>query len=362
MPAPSVPEGDAPDDIGAALESNWDKAADTGDSPPPVEGDPSASAPTDPADSPSPEPASADAGRVRDPQTGKFVKADPKLQAQAQAQGSDFRIPDKWPAPVKEKLAAIHAVNPEHAQFVLEQYAHFRNEAAQHANRVNSTLKQFDDLLAPGRQQRALKNVDDTTYVRNLIAAGDFLDKNPVEGLKYLAQNYGIDLQKLVNPEAGGEPEIPPYVQQLQQENAQIKAFLASQVQGQSQQQLEQASGWIDSFASQKDANGQPLYPHFDEVLNELIVNVQYQMQSGQPVDVHAAYTRAVRMNDSVWLKEQAARSEASKKEAEARRRREIEDAKRAGFSVSGSGAASSAQVPDDLGEALSRNYDRFSS
>jgi hypothetical protein len=360
LPVPQSPDaGEAPDDLGADLEAHWDAAegATDTDTPDASGVDPSASAPGS-APSSSPEGSSADAGRVRGPD-GKFIKA-PAVDPAAPA--PEFRVPEKWPAQVKERLAAIHAVNPEHAQFVLDQYAHFRSEAAQHVNRAQQTLQQFSDLLAPGRQQRALKNIDDATYVRNLIAAGDFLDKNPKEGLKYLAQTYGIDLTQLANPEAGGEPEIPPYVRQLQQENAQIKAFLATQVQGAAQQQERAASDWINQFASQVDTEGKPLYPHFDSVLDDIIVVVAAQKARGQQIDVKAAYDRAVRMNDSIWINDQRARSAAAEKAQAAQRVREIEEAKRAGFSVSGSGAATGEDIPDDLGDHLSRNYDKLSS
>lgn len=353
----TIPQGtsaDDIDDVGATLEKNWDAqvpdapaASPSSDTPP--------TAPTEAA------PTGEAAARARD-DAGRFTKAE-KAALDAKAAAAvvpEIKIPEKWPADVRAKLESIHKVNPEHAQFVLEQYAHFRNIDGQREARANQALKPFDDLLAPGRQARALKNIDDVSYTRNLIAAGDFLEKNPREGLKYLAKTYGIDLQQLANPEAGGEPEIPPYVRQTQEELAQIKQFIAQSAGAQQQQQLKAAGDWINSFASQKDEHGQPKYPHFDDVINELIVNVQYQRDSGQPVDVEAAYKRAVRMNDSVWLKEQAASSESARKAGEARRLREIEDAKRAEFSVSGSGAGTTDAIPDDIGEHLARNYDKF--
>lgn len=364
MPDPILADDD---DLGAAVAANWDaqqEQASEPSAPSPSDG----TSPPGAASAPSPETASPGGGeRARGPD-GKFIqKAEaPKVDAKAPvdpgaAPAPEFRIPEKWPPQVKERLAAIHAANPEHAQFVLEQYEHFRRESAQAANRVSQTFKQFDDLLAPGRQQRAMKNIDDTTYVRQLIAAGDYLDKNPVDGLRKLAQTYGIDLQQLANPEAGGEPEIPPYVRQTQAELQAIKQYIASQHQQAESHQLQQAASWIESFAAQRDAStGQPLYPHFDELLPEIVANVQMQRDMGQTVDVHVAYERAKRMNDNVWLKEQTARTKAERDQAEARRLREIEDAKRAGFSASGSGAATSEVIPDDIGALVSRNYDKY--
>jgi hypothetical protein len=356
--APAVEDDVADDDLGADLEAHWDAAEASEDSLETGTDTPSASVSTSSASSPAE--TGVDVGRARGPD-GKFTKADPKAVAPA-----EFKIPEKWPAQVKQELSAIHAVNPAHAKFLLDQYNFMRNEASQALNRAQQEgqahLKVYNDLLAPGRQQRALQGMDDSTYVRNLIAAGDVLDKNPEQGLRWLAQRYGVDIQKLANPQqAGQQPEIPEWAQRVQQENHAIRQFIAQQAQGQEQQKLQQASDWINQFASQKNDQGQALYPHFDAVLDELIVNVDYQMRSGQPVDVKAAYERAVRMNDSVWQREAAARTEASRKDAEARKKRDLLDAKRAGFSVSGSGADTSKAVPDDLGENLARNWENLS-
>lgn len=356
------------------LNSAWDSAESASPDPESSGSAPSPSA-TTAAPAASPSPASPDGSaagaepRARGPD-GKFVKAEAQAQAAQGAQpqpgqpdaASEFKIPEKWPAEVKNYLTELYKRSPGDAQWTLNQYAHFRNEAAQHANRVQQQYKSVEDLLAPTRQQRALKGVDDATYMRALVAADGFMSKNPAEAIRWLAQQHGLDLQQLANPQAGGQPEIPPHVRQLAQETAAIKQWIASQTQGAQQQRLREASNWIDSFASQKDATtGKPLYPWFDEVLPEVIVNVQYQVQNGHPVDVKAAYERAVRMNDTVWLKEQSARSEADRKSAEARRLREIEDAKRAGFSVSGSGGASSDTPRDNLRDELERLYDQHS-
>jgi hypothetical protein len=361
LPDPIVaPATDEADDLGSTLEANWD-AQEQASTETPAAPAAETPAPTQEA------PAAVEAARARDPATGKFTKAEQAAQAAAAAP-AEFKIPEKWPADVRARLEAMHKVNPADAQFVLEQYEHFRRVAGQQAQyqdqraqKLLTTQKQVEDLLAKGREQRALQGIDDTSYIRNLIAAGDVLDRDPVAGLKWLAQRYGVDLSNL-NAPAETDP-VKAEMQRVARENAEIKAMLLrgqeQQTQQQTEQQIGMASDWINRFASQVDGSGQPLYPHFDAVLPEIIVNVQYQMQSGQQVDVKAAYDRAIRMNDSVWLKEQTRRTATSRNEVDAKRKREIEEAKRAGFSVGGSGASSAETPPDDLGKLLERNYDR---
>jgi hypothetical protein len=364
VPNPQATETED-DDLGASLEAAYDAQVEGVETESPETGTEPTSAPASAPSASSPAEASAAVDRARDAQ-GRFTKAELAQQAAAQQaqQPAEFKIPEKWPADVKAELQAIHQVNPQHAQFLVKQYEFMRGQASQALNRAQQEaqthLKTYNDLLAPGRQQRALQGIDDSTYVRNLIAAGDVLDKNPEQGLRWLAQKYGVDLQQLVNPQAGGQqPEIPEWARAVQEKQNAIERFIASQAQHQEVQKVQMAGDWINQFASQKDNAGQALYPHFDDVLDEIIVNVDYQMRNGQQVDVDAAYKRAVRMNDSIWLKEQAVRSESARKADEARAKREIEEAKRASVSVSGSSASTSETAPDDLGKLLERNYER---
>jgi hypothetical protein len=385
-PAPAGPQ---PSDLGADLSAAWDAQA-APDPASPAAG--KASASTSSSGDAATAKADESGTRARD-ETGRFAKTngtattapvsdkpeakpaakpDAKAAPDAKAEVADpkgeakpaeFKVPDKWPADVRAKLEALHTKSPEDAKFVLDQFNLVRTQqglieqAKAKLGPLHKIMGDVEGLLATGRQQRALNGIDDPTYVRNLIAAGEYLEKSPAEGLRYLAQRYGIDLQKLANGE-GQKPEIPEHVQQIMQENAQIKQFLAKQQQDAAHGQFRAAVSWIDQFASQKAPDGNPVYPHFDEVLPEIIVNVQYQKERGEQVDVKAAYERAVRMNDSVWLKIQGARSEAERKSANEKRLREIEEAKRAGFSVSGSGGATSDRPAESIRGELERLWD----
>jgi hypothetical protein len=363
----------APSDVGADLTAAFDAAEpDSSPAPAPADsaspstGKSSPSAPSSPGAT-----AGGDAGPARGAD-GKFTPRDPNAAPAAPQDpkappapvAPEFKVPEKWPADVRAKFEALHKVSPEHAQFALDQFNLARSQFAEVEKAKGSLasrakiLDSVESLLAPNRQQRALQGVDDAAYVRNLVAAGDYLDKNPADGLRYLAKQYGIDLQELAQGKTGGE-ELPPYVRQMQEELARTKQALQSFSGQQEQAQLQHASNWISQFASQKDASGQPKYPHFDECLSEIVVNVQYQRDSGQPIDVHAAYERAVRMNDTVWQRTQFAQAEASRKAAEEKQRRDAEEARSAGFSVSGSGGATSDKPAESIRGELERLLDK---
>jgi hypothetical protein len=362
LPDPNA-EPVANDSVGADLSAAWDQAQEGTTTEAPAPADPASPSEVPATSSPPSEAAGGDAGRARDDQ-GRFTKAEKAAQAQA-AQAAEFKVPEKWPAEVRAELEAIHKANPAHAEFVMKQYAHFRGEASRWAQtqekrfeKLSNAQKQVDDLLAPGRQARALKGIDDTSYIRNLVAAGDFLDRNPKEGIKYLCKQYGLDPATLAAA-TDGAPEIPAPVREMQERLQMHEAALRAMTQEAQHSRLAEAGDWVNRFASQRDGQGQSLYPYFDRVLPEIITLVQHQMGNGQQVDVHAAYKTAIRMNDQVWLEEQSRTNDASRKEAESKRLRDIEEAKRAGFSLSGSGGASDAPM-ENLRDELSRQYDKF--
>jgi hypothetical protein len=273
--APAGPATAPTSDVGADLTAAFDAAEGTNSSPKAAESASPSSAKSSPSASASSPDATArgDAGPARGAD-GKFVKPDgtptearaepteakqspaPKPDGKPDAKPSDakpapeFKIPEKWPAEVKARFEALHKKSPEDAQFALEQfnlarsqYAEVEKAKAENAKR-GKVLESVEQLLAPGRQQRALSGIDDAGYVRNLVAAGDFLDKNPREGLKYLAKQYGVDLQQLAS--GGEEPQVPDHVRQLHEENAQIKAALQSFMGQQQQAHLAQVANGIE--------------------------------------------------------------------------------------------------------------------
>jgi hypothetical protein len=154
LPAGKLAEDDA-DDLGADLEAHWDAAEASDDTPDTGTDTPSASVSTSSASSPAE--TGVDVGRARGPD-GKFTKADPK--AVAPAQPAEFKIPEKWPAQVKQELSAIHAVNPQHAKFLLDQYNFMRNEASQALNRAQQEREDTpQDLQRPPRAWKAAEGL-----------------------------------------------------------------------------------------------------------------------------------------------------------------------------------------------------------
>jgi hypothetical protein len=175
----------------------------------------------------------------------------------------------------------------------------------------------FDEIMAPFKSQFERAGMDDVGAVRQLLAAHDYLRKDPANAINWLASQYGVDIGAIGNDPALEDEFADPQVKALQQQVAQLTGFIQNQ---QTQQQsYEQAStqSFIDQFAAETDASGNPAHPHFEtvrSVMGSLI-------SSGNATDLKSAYEAAVYANPELRqeeLKRVAARQSQAKVKTEA--------------------------------------------
>jgi hypothetical protein len=86
------------------------------------------------------------------------------------------------------------------------------------------------------------------------------------------------------------------------------------------------------------------LHPYFDEVASDVLA-----LMKGGLKDLDKAYTKAVRMNDDVWQKSQAATVAAQKAATDAQRKADIDKAKRAGVTSETTTAVNGSAKPKSL-------------
>jgi hypothetical protein len=338
------------DNIGADLRAAFD-AVETA-APAEAGGEP---APTDTAAAPAAE------GRARD-EGGRFAKAPAKPEGAAAEAGKEgapgataaapaapaVEIPKNWPADVRAKLEKLAQTHPEMAHEWIrstrywEGMARTERERAAPFARLHQAL---EDVLAPTRQQRQLQGLDDAQFLRSLVAADGLLSRDPAAGIKWLAQRYGVSPEQLVEGVKAAQESAPaPEVRRLMDEVSQLKSYLGQMTQTAQQQALSGVVDQIEAFASAKGPDGSLLRPYFDDCIADIQILVEAQRSRGEPVDLQAAYDRAIRMNDAVWMRVQA--QQAEKQAAE--RAQAAEKAKRAGFTVAGSGTSAASEEPAD--------------
>jgi hypothetical protein len=201
--------------------------------------------------------------------------------------------PNHWPKDFAAKFEALDA--PAQHMF-MERYKDLEGDYTKKTQAISKYKKRqdaFDEIMQPFKGDFERAGMDDVGAVRQLLAAHDYLRKDPQNAIAWLANQYGVDTSAIGNDSAVEDEFADPQVKQLQQQVAQLTGFIQNQ---QTQQQShEQAStqSFIDQFAAETDASGNPAHPHFEtvrSVMGSLI-------SSGNATDLKSAYEAAVYAN-----------------------------------------------------------------
>ena len=148
----------------------------------------------------------------------------------------------------------------------------------------------FEEIMQPHRGDFERAGMDDVAAVRQLLAAHQFLKTDPQNAINWLANQYGVDMAAVGNDPAGDDEFADPQVKALQQQVAQLTGFIQNQQTQQQSQTQASMQSMIDQFATETDANGNPVHPHFEKVrgvMGTLISN-------NNATDLKQAYEMAV--------------------------------------------------------------------
>ena len=208
--------------------------------------------------------------------------------------------PNHWP---KDFAAKFEALEPPAQHLFMQRYKDLEGDYTKKTQAIAKYKKRqdaFDEIMAPFKSQFERAGMDDVGAVRQLLAAHDYLRKDPANAIAWLANQYGVDIGAIGNDPALEDEFADPQVKALQQQVAQLTGFIQNQ---QTQQQsYEQAStqSFIDQFAAETDASGNPAHPHFEtvrSVMGSLI-------SSGNATDLKSAYEAAVYANPELRQEE----------------------------------------------------------
>lgn len=270
--------------------------------------------------------------------TDKPEKAEPEPTKEA------IRVPSSW-AP--EAKAQFSTLSPELQKAISKREAEIEYGLQQKAKELKR-YEPLEQVLAPKRDLWAAQGIDEVTAVKTLLAAQDLLEKDPVQGLTYLARSYGVNLasvagQPSAQPAAGTtgqhQAQPDPVAAELQALKAKLEAF----EQGQQQQVQSTYQAQIEAFAAD------PANLYFENVKPKMAA----LLQSGAATDLADAYQQAIWADPNIrplLLQEQVKPKDQA--------REHVAKAKAASVSVTGSpGAsppmASNGTIRDDIRLAI---------
>ena len=207
---------------------------------------------------------------------------------------------------------------------------------AQFAQQFQQVASQYSDIL------RGRNPVD---VAGELFWYSQQLARNPQQTIQQLAQQYGVDLNGLVQE----QPYVDEYTRQLQGQMSQMQQQFYAWQQQQHQQQTNQVLESARSFEFETDAEGNLLRPYVSEVANDML----RLMQAGYASNFQEAYDRACWANESV-------RAKLLKEQDQGKKLQQKEQAQKAKAAASaqprhGKSAKSQSNGIEDLDDAIER-------
>lgn len=276
---------------------------------------------------------------------------DPAAVVPEPAQTTTAQAPTNWAQADKDTFAKLP---PEAQTILLDRHRAMEGDYTRKTQEIAHLKREFEpvaQLLAP--HMDAIRAQGQT--VPGIIQGWMNVERNlqtPATNARTLieiAQRFGVNWQQVsdllqAQPAQTAQPAVDPAqqaaLQPLMTKMGQMEAYIAQQQQERLRQEQATLAQQITSFAGAKDATGQPLHPHFDEIRQDMGALMDAARIRGQTLDLDQAYDQAVFANPSTRAKVLAAQSAAQQAKAQAEARAKAVAAQKAGSSVTGGPSA----------------------
>lgn len=259
-------------------------------------------------------------------ETGTPVEAQPVSDADPIADtleqpSTAIEPPTSWSADAKAEWSKL---SPALQQAVIKREAEINDGG----RRWSEEKRTYEDMLAPVREQARRAGVDEREGLNRLLAASDFLERDPANAIQWLARQYGVNLAQ--QPGETGAP-----VQALPREVLNTMQTVTTLQQRLDAREFADAAAAIQSFASQ------PGREHFEAVKADM----GRLIETGQARDMADAYDKAVWMNPEIRSQLVAAQTAKASADRRAQDVAIADRARKAALSISGSPAGAGAPI-----------------
>lgn len=216
-----------------------------------------------------------------------------------------FKEKEETPEAITEEPVAVEKIEPP-AHFTADEKKYFESLAtdqqqwiASSVKRMSSTVDKrmqemsthqrksqaFDEVLTPYRDQFARQGMDDVAAVRYLTATYKQLQQDPANTIRWLANQYGVNLNQQ-------EVDQDPQTQQVYGVVNQVQKGLKELQDTIQQERYNSSLAKVNQFAAEKDAQGNTMRPHFEAVVGDMMKLIQSGIVEKD--DLRAAYERAL--------------------------------------------------------------------
>lgn len=215
-------------------------------------------------------------------------------EVETKVEPSVIEAPQHWSSEHKETFSKIPE---EHRGFILQRYKEIEGDYTRKSQDLAKQRKRYDsmdEVFEPVRANLNMQGIDETQLMRQYLAYHENLQKDPAGTLKYLAQQYNVNLG-----EASQEEFVDPEIKQLRDQNLQLTQKVSSIESQFTQSHTTAAQLTLDKFTSEKNEKGELKHPFYNEVRPMM----GRFLQSGEADDINKAYEMAVRANPATYQK-----------------------------------------------------------
>ena len=208
--------------------------------------------------------------------------------------------PASWKKEHWDSWNKIAAENPQLAQYLNQREQEFTSGVSTYKQEFERVAP-LAQAIQPFEQMLQQEGIAPAQWIGSVANAHRILkygsDQERLQaGLKLIA-DYRIPVLEYL--QQGGQLQAMPQAQQFRQPMPQAqqdpRALVREEIMAM------QTATELQQFQSATDADGQPLYPHYEEVK----LDMAQLLEAGRAQDLKTAYTKAIRMNDELWQAEQ---------------------------------------------------------
>lgn len=249
-------------------------------------------------------------------------KSEPSTEAAPAApdQGnSEIPAPISWKA---EKRELFGQLPRDVKQYIVDRERESQSLLTQKSQEFAQAIRGHEELLnviEPEMEKFAKARISPAQGIHYLLKGQEFLENNPQEAIKRLAEMHGVDLQTLA---LNGPTEIDPQLQAVRKELDELRGYYTTQQEQAYNQYMSSLNQQVESFRQAKDAQGNQLYPHASDPQFEdaMSYEVRKLRQINPQMNASELLTRAY--ENTLWTVPEL-------REAELKKRTGISEARR---------------------------------
>lgn len=234
--------------------------------------------------------------------------------------------PENWSPELKSDFAKLA---PEGQAILLTRYKEMQADYTKKTTE-NADARKFKEDLDPifkaYEPLMRTHGLTPDTALKAFFNAQMALDQDPVNFIKTIAEGYKIDLKTLTE---ANDKFVDPEIADLKKQIQRLEGQLNQTAQTSKVSQESQVKDKIDAFRNERDASGNPKYPYFDKVANDMARIVNLAKQSGETIDLATAYDKAIRLDDELFNKTIRDREAAALKARDEEVKRQTEEARK---------------------------------